>query len=349
MSYTMLFFSRGRGRGHAIPDLAIAQALQTLAPEVKIVFASYATGAETFRKCGREVVDMALPESNSYLPTLLACDALIRRITPDIIVSHEEFAAIVAARLSNRPGIFLSAWLPNSPGIIADSLAYADALIILEEPGVFSSPGTLQVEPRFVGHLQRELKYTKEDRLRAREELALPASATVITVVSSGFATEDKAPILATVTEAFGALAVAEKRLVWVAGSDSRLVAQKTAALAGVRVVEYHSPIEQLLAASDVVITKGTRGITLEAASLAVPSISLSHGLNPVDDLLVPRVPSNLSLNARAVTGRILAEYISRLLEAPDIPSSIARRTDAATIARMLLDETARLCHARTF
>jgi hypothetical protein len=41
----VLFFARGRGRGHAVPDTAIVDELLQLSPDLNVCFASYATGA----------------------------------------------------------------------------------------------------------------------------------------------------------------------------------------------------------------------------------------------------------------------------------------------------------------
>src|SRR5687768_3344241 len=105
-----LFFSRGRGHGHAIPDMAIVDELESLAPEIAVSFASYATGAATFKAANRSVFNMGLAENNGFLETLFkACDLILDQ-KPNIIISHEEFAALPAARLAGIPSIFISAW-----------------------------------------------------------------------------------------------------------------------------------------------------------------------------------------------------------------------------------------------
>lgn len=58
----ILFFSRGRGRGHAIPDLAIAKRLLHADPSLALAFASYGTGAETIRNSGCDLIDLRLSE-----------------------------------------------------------------------------------------------------------------------------------------------------------------------------------------------------------------------------------------------------------------------------------------------
>ena len=106
------FFSRGRGRGHAIPDMAIADQLTRVWPELELHFVSYSTGADTFRRRGLTVIDMSLPEENPFFSTLIRCKALIDEWKPDFIVSHEEFSAMVAASMAGVKSIFLSAWFP---------------------------------------------------------------------------------------------------------------------------------------------------------------------------------------------------------------------------------------------
>jgi len=62
----LLFFSRGKGRGHAVPDAAIARELVALSPGVEIHFISYSVGATTLRDLGWNVVDLGLPEDPPF-------------------------------------------------------------------------------------------------------------------------------------------------------------------------------------------------------------------------------------------------------------------------------------------
>src|SRR4051794_15876315 len=93
----VLFFSRGRGHGHAIPDMEIASSLLKQAPGLQIRFVSYATGARTFRERGEEVIDVKLSETPSFTDTILAFHTVLQNESPDAIISHEEFGALVAA------------------------------------------------------------------------------------------------------------------------------------------------------------------------------------------------------------------------------------------------------------
>ena len=63
----ILFFCRGRGSGHAIPDIEVVKELATVRPEAEVRFVSYGTGATTLAEHGHEVIDIQLPELNSML------------------------------------------------------------------------------------------------------------------------------------------------------------------------------------------------------------------------------------------------------------------------------------------
>src|SRR5260221_526601 len=118
----LLYFSRGRGHGHALTDLAIAKELTHLCPDINLSFASYGSGLSTFRSLNAPVHSMNLPENNPFLPTLIESQRLIRALLPDIVVTNEEFAALPAANWNHVPSVFISDWLPRIPSIQADSL-----------------------------------------------------------------------------------------------------------------------------------------------------------------------------------------------------------------------------------
>src|SRR5580692_6414558 len=73
----ILFFSRGRGRGHAIPDIAIMQEVVSRRPDISWSFASYGTGAETFKFHDYQALNLELPDENLFFPTLIRASELI--------------------------------------------------------------------------------------------------------------------------------------------------------------------------------------------------------------------------------------------------------------------------------
>ncbi len=307
---TVLFFSRGRGHGHAIPDMAIASHIANSEPDVHLRFVSYATGAATLEKAGWDVVDLDLPENNGFLPTLYKAQSLISCLNPILVIAHEEFAALAAARISKVRSLFISAWLPQPGSLAAECLAEVDGVIVLGEPGIFPTPHPRMPRPAFVGDVVRKMSYGPDDRTRARLELAVASDATVIMVAAGGWATEERAPIADMIIGAFSALPATPKVIFWLAGRDHEMLRKVLGNTPGISVCEFCDPIERWMVASDVLITKGTRGLSIEAARLGLPSISISHGLNPMDDILVSRIKSNVALNAKAIDAETLLYYI---------------------------------------
>jgi hypothetical protein len=313
----VLLFSRGRGRGHAVPDIAIAGELPGLDDRIEIQFASYATGAETFRRAGRPVIDLGLPEANAYTPTLLLAHKLIAELRPDIVVAHEEFAVLPAARMAGIPSVLLTDWFPPPAQVTAETITYADAIIFMGEPGIFPLPAMVRRPPVFVSPVIRKMQYALSDRPRARAELGIAEAALVVSVIPGAWATEEKAPIAQIVLPAFRLLAPAEKCLFWLTKTDQPQLQKLAQGDPQVRVLADHPVVEQLMVASDVIITKGNRGTIMDAASLGVPSISLSLGTNPVDEILISKIRSNLAFNARAMDAPTLRRYIEQQAAIP--------------------------------
>lgn len=307
----ILFFSRGRGRGHAIPDVAIMQEVDKVKPGLDWAFASYATGVHTFQSLGHDVHDLELPEENPFLATILSSYRLMEKCKPRFVVAHEEFAALVSAKLMQVPSVFITDWFTSDHTILMQPLAYAESIIFIESQGLFDEPWYAKGKVQYMGPLMRKMSYTREDRSHAREELKLSNEVAVIACLPGGWATEARAPIAELMLSAFDQIQETEKKLFWVAGRDTENLIKQTKDRENVVVVEQLWPIEQLMVASDVVVTKGNRGTIMEAAYLGIPSISLSHGLNPVEDFIVPRIASNHPLRVKGLT----VEHLTKCME----------------------------------
>lgn len=346
MRHTALFFSRGRGRGHALPDAAIAARLKEVAPELALSFASYATGAETLRTLGHPVIDLALPEANLFVPTLFKARELIEQHRPHFIIAHEEFAALLAAKLLGVPSIFISAWLPPNGNIYAESVTCADAVIVIDHPGIFPLPAGMTVKPHYTGPIYRQMQFTTRDRAGLRRELGWPAEAFVVVVSPGGSATEKDSPLLDLAITAFRQLPQPQKRLIWLSAKDHAEASARFKGIPGCEALRFVDPVERLLGAADVILTKGTRGATLDAAAVGVPSISISHGRNPVDDLLVPRIRTNVALVAKAVDADALAYHLQASSQRRSAPASDgAEGHDAVdATARHIRQESAKWC-----
>jgi hypothetical protein len=322
-----LFFCRGRGRGHAVPDLLIADELRRVAPELEPRFVSYGTGAATLAEGGAAVRDLQMREDAPFLDLLIAATRVIDEERPDVVVSHEEFAALAAAKAFRRPTALIVDFFPPPDHVWAQTLPHADEILFIERRGLFAEPPAVRGRVVYAGPIVRPLARTRADRGLARRELGLAESATVLSVIPGSWATEEKSPALELVLAAFERLRAPDKMLVWVAGRDFAVLSDRLRAVPGVRVLEGCRPIETLMVASDLVLTKANRGTTLELGNLGVPSISLSHGLNPIDETIIPRIASNVALNARGIDPAFLAETMERTIAAsrvaPPLPAAL--------------------------
>ena len=320
--FPVLFFSRGRGRGHAVPDMAIVEELKKSRDDFEVRFVSYATGAATLSGNGYPVIDIGLPEANPPLETLIRVSKIIGWLQPKLIVAHEEFMALPAAKIFDLPALMITDWFTAPEKFAMQTLQYADEIVFIDDPGAFEEPEYLQGRIHYVGPVLREFKYSRADRARAREELELPAEATVISVLPGSW-TEDRAPVADTVLEAFDRLA-GPKHLVWVAGADREEIARRTGERADITVKESDWRIDRLMVASDLAITKSNRKTVKELASLGVWSISLSHGLNAPDDAVTGRIATNRLLDAKTTSAAELADTMRQLIAAP-APAPLGR------------------------
>jgi hypothetical protein len=307
----LLFFTRGRGRGHALPDLLIADNLRRLCNTIDLQFVSYGTGAITLREAHAPVIDLGFDDDNDFLETLFRSAQCIRDFSPDLVIAHEEFAAIPAAVLSNTRVVFIVDWFLDPSTLLMQTLRYAERVLFISEAGTYQEPDYLKGRIHYTGDLIRPLSYRLSDRLRARHELGVGSGSVVISVIPGIWANESRSPIFDLIVSAVEKLTFPDKHLFWVAGTDYSHLLSRAAGRPFVNIVEHHEPIEQLMVCSDIVITKANRGTTMEVDELGVRSISLSFGFNPVDDIAVARLRSNVALNARAVTSEFLAEKLS--------------------------------------
>ena len=225
----LLFFSRGGGRGHAIPDIAIAKEILRLRPDIDIRFVSYGTGASTFKEFGHSVIDLGLPERNSALETLVPGGDIVRRIRPDLIVSHEEFIVPPIARMFSILVSFITDWFIESREFRMLCLRYADDILFLDDRSVYNEPLYLADKVRYLGPALRKFTYSRADRNSVRDDLALSQRSLVISVfVHPGRRIEKVAPIFELVMTTYDSLDYINKNLIWVAGEDCDFISRIT-------------------------------------------------------------------------------------------------------------------------
>jgi hypothetical protein len=136
---SILFFTKGFGRGHAMPDLAIVEALKRCCTETpNVTFVSYGTGAATLRANGSDVIDLEMPDNNPLLDTIVYSTQLTSHLTPRLIIAHEEVAPLLAAKAFNIPCLFITDFFQEATMLTTKLIEYANEVIFIGDRGVFT-------------------------------------------------------------------------------------------------------------------------------------------------------------------------------------------------------------------
>jgi lipid A disaccharide synthetase len=193
-------------------------------------------------------------------------------------------------------------------------LPYADDIIFIDKQGIFDEPAALNGRVRYVGPIVRKFQYTRFDRERARYELGLPGDSTIVLVLPGQWFSEEKAPIFDLVMSAYRSIQLETKYLVWFAGEDYETLLERVRPTADVNIQKCDWQIDRWMVACDIAITKSTRKTAIELESLGMPSISLSYGLNVIDDMRVSRILTNTHIYVRETTPESLAKVCSQMI-----------------------------------
>jgi UDP-N-acetylglucosamine:LPS N-acetylglucosamine transferase len=310
----VLVASRGRGRGHATPDIAIGNLIQTRNPNIQLRYVSYATGADTFRRNAIPVIDMAASEEPEILEMIPKYMRLLLAVKPLLVVAHEEFAIVAAAHDLRIPCIFITDFFMDPNHSLMRLLRQTIEVVFIGESGVFTEPPFLKGRVTYVGRAVRALKYGRGNRGQAREELGRCPEATVGLVQPGGWR-ESRAPSANLVLKAWSEVERPLKHLYWVTGADHELFINRFGDRPDVTFLKHEPLLERLMVASDIVITKANRMTVYECASLGVPSISLSYSLNWPDEVAIAPVASNTTVNALDTTDSALTHAIVSQME----------------------------------
>ncbi len=309
----VLCFSRGRGRGHAVPDIEIAKALVALRPDIDLRFVSYASGARAIASAGFPLIDLGLPEQNPLTLTLVLAAKLIGWLQPQLVIAHEEFPALPAAKIFDCPTVFLTDWFLDEQHYTTQTMQFADRILFLDTEGSYPEPHCLQGKVEYLGVFQRDFTYTRDDRQRAREELGIPIDAFVVSVLPGSFATEGRAPLADRLLPAFQLLDLPAKHLVWVAGDDRELIENQAAGDPRIHVLPFQPQIDRVMVASDVAVTKANRKTVLELEGLGIPQVAICYGQNPIDERRLHRVHRVSILQAGSLTAATVSQELTRM------------------------------------
>jgi predicted glycosyltransferase len=278
----VLFFCRGNGRGHAIPDIEIVAKLMRDRPDVDVRFVSYGTGARTLEEFGQPLIRLDLPERNGVAETTVLAGQAIGWLKPDLVVAHEEFAAMPAAKIFGKPTLMITDWFSDPWKYQMESLRFADSIVFIDDEGVFEEPEWVRGRVHYAGPVLRKFEYRHKDRVIARDELSVPGNAFVVAMLPGSW-TEAVVPVADLLIAAYDRLPE-PKRMIWLAGEDRDRIAGNTVWSDGIDVRDRDWKIDRIIAACDVAITKCNRKTLIELDHLGAPSISFAHGHNPVDE-----------------------------------------------------------------
>jgi UDP:flavonoid glycosyltransferase YjiC (YdhE family) len=337
----ILFFSRGRGRGHATPDAEIARCLLGERPGIKLDFVSYGVGADTLRSQGYPVIDLHQPEDCPMWEMTGSVFRLLQREKPRLVVSHEELCVMPVASVFEMSSVYLTDWLPPSESLSMQAIHYARHIIFMDEKGYCDIPDDLREKMTFVGPVLQCTALGRSDREAVRRDLGIDGGSKLILVLPGGAHqhSEARAPILNLVLDASNELSDISKVVLWIAGGeDYEMVRGRTKHRDDVFVTKPVASALPLMIAADVIITKGNRVTVLESEALGIPSISISHGHNVVDDNRVARIKSNVAFRAKGLDSLTLSKAVRGALQ---VDLTIATYPPEATIQRVR--ETAHL------
>ena len=338
----ILWFSRGRGRGHAIPDAMIADELRRLAPKVRLTFASYATGATTLRGLQQPVIDLNLPDEPSLPRLMLAASQALERYdaTPIVVVSHEEFAAVaVAKKRGHTPVVYMADWLPPPQTFEARCVESAERLLLLDWAAHCPCPEYMRPRARYTGPI---FGLTTETTAReaARCWLGVLASTKVVLLApgSTSSHSEQVSPLLDLFLESWDRVSTADKRAFWLADSREAAILLGHPRAAEINILPPQRRLVDVMAACDLVITKGNRITTLEAAFMGIPSMSITYQVNPIDDRRIAVIADHVRLEARTATpARVAAQIAEGLARGLRSPSGVTGDPRASARAAALL------------
>ncbi len=341
----VMFISRGHGCGHAVPDIAIARAVTNRKPDLQFKFVSYAAGAEAFRAHGLEVLDLNQPPKPPLMEMVTCFGRLFAKEKPFLVIAHEEFGVLPAARIFDVPCLFITDFFADPTSLIMWVLRYAVEVLFTAERGLFTEPPYLHDKVKYVGRAVRPFEYGREDRARARIELGIPLEAMVL-LCQTGAWGEAQIPLAPILADSWRLLLNSHKHLIWLGGRDYDSLSAKFQDDPTVTILKEDWKIDRLMAASDLLITKANRTTVYEAAGLGLPSIAISDSINWPDDVAVASVESNTLVCRESLTPESLAQLICKKVTS-NCPPANKLSLGVEGAADRILFHVERLCQSR--
>jgi len=213
--------------------------------------------------------------------------------------------------------VFLTDWFLPEDAVVMQSLRWADEIVFMDRRGLYDEPRYLAHKVTYAGCVVRPLGLGCRGRANARASLGIGADCT-LAIVAPGGATihsERAAPLCELLAGAFELLDCPRKHLLWIsADGDYEGIRDRFLGRCDVTVMAPHQSFLETLSAGDVIVTKGNRNTLFECEAMGLPTVSVSFGLNPIDDARAVHIKSNVALRARGLTPAFLASVLSEAI-----------------------------------
>ena len=330
----ILYFSRGRGYGHAIGDMEVIRELKKSDVPLDISIVSYAHGYEAFVKNGfTEIKNLYLDYENEFFSPqgLLRTQQLIKSVRPDLIVANEMFNVLPLAREHGLPAVLITHWFFEAvrpkPTVLSLFMACANHIIFGDLEDFHEKPPGLKASVSFVGPIMREIESSSQDRNLLKKELGFEKTDKIILVsFGGGFDRVGHGLKKGKITfqkiyQAFDQLKIRNLKLILLAGRLYEYAISKFNST-DVTILRESWDLDKLMAASDLAIVRGSYRTLCELAVIGTPAICIPFLKgNLVDEMHIrnfERLGTINTLEMEELTLKNLVENIQRILESKD-------------------------------
>lgn len=284
----ILYFSRGKGFGHAMLDILVLEQIKKLNSDLPIQIVSYADGYNALKANGFQALDLGLSaDGDMGSDAIIKIGSIIKECEPNLIVSDEVFMALPLAKLFNIPTFLITHWFFEAidrKNPIIPFVKNSNHIIFTDISDFHTVPPDLKVPVSFVGPIIRKWEYSQRDRSNVRKQLGIDTDDRVILVTTGGRHSQ-RIALFETAIEAFEKLELPKSSLLLLAGQLYQHYSERFENNRKVIVKDYDWKIDKLIIASDLVICAGTFTTLWELAFLGIPSISIPDAHNPVDNM----------------------------------------------------------------
>jgi len=267
----------------------------------------------------RAVQDIVKDES-SFLNQVMSVLDIIESCPCSIVVAHEYFPAIVAARVLKKRAVFIGAWLPRAGSQQAEAICLANQVIVLEEAGLFPFGMELPVRAKFIGQVSGPTDGAAPNEIDGPlgSGGGLSRGKHIVSIVVDRTWRSVHLEYIDLGLSAFALLPVGQYFVQIISTQPNVYLRGRFDGLKNIIYKEINCyQLWSEVRGVDLIVNFGSRGLAIEAAKYRLPAISIINGSNAAEELLLGRLPGNIVLHVRALDARILRDYICKTIVLP--------------------------------